>query len=554
MHKGHSISKEEFIQRSNKIHKNKYDYSKVEFRVVRDMIQIICPIHGLFNQKVMYHLGGSGCLKCSKERGAKKQRTSIENIISKSVEKYSETFEFDISSYRSFYKKMRIKCKEHGWQEMSPDFHLNSEKGCKECNSMKLKFEEFLKRAKNIHGDRYDYCKSKDNYDGAISPIIITCSIHGDFEMTPRQHYKGHGCHKCANEKISSKNTYSLQEFITKSRAKHENKYDYSKSIYVKKNADILITCPVHGDFWQRAENHWNGAGCPKCSCIGKSKDEKEVLTFIKQIYSGIIEENVRKLVDGYELDVFIPELNLAIEYDGLYWHSEDKKGKMYHFDKTVASEKKQITLLHIFSNEWSLKKDIWKSMIKNRFQTCDERIYARKCELKSISSKESKEFLNNNHIQGNIPASIRYGLFYNNELVSIMTFGKSRFNKNYQYELLRSCTKKNYIIVGGVSKLFSYFVKQHNPSSIISYCDRRYANGKMYNNLKFKLKKISKPNYWYTKNNLEILSRISFQKHKLKDKLETFDNSLSEWDNMKNNGWNRIWDCGNFVFEWYKS
>jgi len=132
---------------------------------------------------------------------------------------------------------------------MSPDFHLKSKNGCKECNSIKLDFNEFLSRSKSIHGDKYDYSKCVDNYNGAIKKVTIVCPIHGSFEMTPRQHYKGHGCQKCAAQIISSKNLLTLQEFIFKSNKKHNNKYDYSKSIYVKKNSDVLITCRTHGDF-----------------------------------------------------------------------------------------------------------------------------------------------------------------------------------------------------------------------------------------------------------------------------------------------------------------
>lgn len=553
MSKGYKITKEEFIEKSNIIHNNKYDYSLVDFKVVKDIITIICPIHGQFQQKVVGHMGGSECQKCAKIKSLNKKSTKLEDIILKSKNKYGNNFEFDETSYSSLYKTMRIKCKKHGWQIISPHFHLKSKNGCKECNSMKLDFNEFINRSKYIHGNKYDYSECAENYNGAVKKVSIICPIHGSFKMAPRQHYIGQGCPQCAKQIISSKNLLTLQEFILKSNLKHKNKYDYSKSIYVKKNADVLITCKKHGDFWQRAENHWNGAGCPSCSNIGKSKQEKEVLYFIKEIYTGNIIENARNIIDDFEIDIYLPDLNLGIEYNGLYWHSEDKRGKTYHLDKTNQAEKIGINILHIFSNEWEQKPDIWKSIIKNKLCINDKIVYARNCDIKSISSEQSKLFLNENHLQGNINSSIKYGLFHNNELISIMTFGKSRFNKKYEYEIHRLCTKINYRVIGGASKLFSHFIKDYNPNSIISYCDKRYANGKVYNKLGFILQKISKPNYWYTKNNLEILSRICFQKHKLKNKLKNYNSNLTEWENMKNNGWNRIWDCGNFVFIWNK-
>lgn len=201
-------------------------------------------------------------------------------------------------------------------------------------------------------------------------------------------------------------------------------------------------------------------------------------------------------------------------------------------------------------SKKIKLKKHAWKSIILNKLQLSNK-IYARKCIIKEINSKDSKEFLNNNHLQGHINSSIKLGLFYENELISLMTFGKSRYNKKYEYELLRYCNKKYVSVVGGASRLFKYFIKSYFPKNIISYCDLRYGNGNLYENLGMKLLRVSKPNYYYFRLNEKILySRVKFQKHKLDNLLENFDSDLTEAENMFNHGFRRIWDSGNLVFE----
>ena len=194
-------------------------------------------------------------------------------------------------------------------------------------------------------------------------------------------------------------------------------------------------------------------------------------------------------------------------------------------------------------------------SRIKNLLGIYDKVVYARKCEVLEIDSRTSIEFQNNNHIQGGVHSSVNIGLYYKNELVSLMTFSKPRFDKKHEWELVRFCNKIGYHIPGGASKLLKHFEREYNPKSIVSYADRRWtmnSNNTVYDKLGFKLNSISKPNYWYFKKNdheLKLESRIKYQKHKLKSLLEHFDSSKSEWENMNDNGYNRIFDCGNLVY-----
>ena len=219
----------------------------------------------------------------------------------------------------------------------------------------------------------------------------------------------------------------------------------------------------------------------------------------------------------------------------------------MYHQNKWKFFKDKDIPLIQIFENEWVNKEDIVKSIILNKLGKSKEVIYARKCEIKEVDNKDTNKFLISNHLQDTCVSRIRIGLYYNNELAALATFGKNRFSKDDTYELLRYCNKINTNIVGGYNKLLSHFIKNYS-NNIISYVDLRYFNASAYINFGFKIIDITSPNYFYFKNNSYILyNRINFQKHKLKDKLDVFDPLLSEIDNMRNNGYNRIFDAGNY-------
>ena len=294
---------------------------------------------------------------------------------------------------------------------------------------------------------------------------------------------------------------------------------------------------------------------CTKCNPISEQSSikEKEVTEFIKTL-NVKFEENNRAILNGKELDIYLPKHKLAIEFDGLYWHSELYNPNNYHLNKTVECEKHGISLIHIFEDEWIYKKEIVKSIIKTKLSLNENTIYGRKTKIREVSSKDSKEFLQTNHIQGNVNASIRLGLYYENELVSLMTFGKKRkalgssSNDDDEYEMYRFCNKLNTNVVGGASKLFKYFVNNHTPKSVLSFADRRYFDGSMYKKLEFKKIGVTKPNYWYVKG-VEKYHRFKFRKDVLVK--EGYDKSKTEKQIMVERGFVRIYDCGNNKFEW---
>lgn len=285
-----------------------------------------------------------------------------------------------------------------------------------------------------------------------------------------------------------------------------------------------------------------------------RSQKEREVYTFIESLLDDSVEivSNTKKIIPPYEIDIYIPKYKLAIEFNGMYWHSsdnqqDDREYKIKHLRKTNLCEEQGIQVLHIFENEWDdpIKQEIWKSVISTKLGL-NKRLYARQTILKDISTKTANDFCDLNHLQGSCSASFAKGLYYNDELVMVATFGKPRYNKSHNLELIRLCSKLNTTIVGGASKI----TKNIN---FISYANRRWSNGNVYNNLNMEKLDVTKPCYFYFKlkyNLTKINHRSKFMKHKLKSILENYDPLLSESANCYNNGYRRIWDCGNILYK----
>ena len=287
----------------------------------------------------------------------------------------------------------------------------------------------------------------------------------------------------------------------------------------------------------------------------GPSKGEQELQEYVSELVPDTV-YNDKTLLAGKEIDILLPSHKIAIEYNGGYFHSELFKDKNYHLNKLKEVEKKGYRIIHIWESDWYLNPEIVKSNLKNILQLTETKIYARKAELKEISSQQANTFCNENHLQSSAVSKVRIGLFYNNELVSVMTFSSLRkatglSSKQGCYELLRFCNKKNTTVIGGASKMFSYFKKKYGPTYIISYANRDWSQGNLYQKLEMTYKGNTPPGYFYVKSKHKF-SRFQFQKHKLVE--QGADPTLTEYEIMLERGYYRIWDCGNLRFEWKAS
>ncbi len=362
------------------------------------------------------------------------------------------------------------------------------------------------------------------------------------------------------NKQDKIKNVLDSQElyFDVEKYEKLRKKNNKGKIQYLKYD----IKCNICGNVFKSSLIN-KKIFCRKCYPLKKSKSiiQTELRDFFREMEVQF-EENNREIIAPLEVDFYLKDNKLAFELNGNYWHSEigGKKDKKYHLNKTLKCNEKDIKLIHIFEDEWILKKDIVKSRIRNLLNKTEHIIYARKCVIEEIKSEEKIEFLERNHIQGNSVDKIRIALKYKDEIVSVMTFSNNRIalgkksNKN-EYELIRFCSKMNTNVIGAFNKTLSYFIKKYNPQKITSYADCRWSGidekNTVYSKTGFNFIKHTSPSYFYVykKDYCQRKHRFSFTKHKI---LQEFggDVNKSEWQLAQENGYDRIWDCGTLKFE----
>ena len=422
----------------------------------------------------------------------------------------------------------------------------------------------FIEKARQIHNDKYDY--SKVNYVNSRTKVCIICPTHGEFWQTPHNHLKGYGCAECGKEK-SHLPKITTEDFIIKAKEIHGNKYDYSNVCYKTSDTKVCIICPEHGEFWQTPSNHINGSGCPKCANEKRKnaliKDTKLFIDAATLIHDGKPEDEIislfteiehqqhnREILNGMEIDIFIPPLKLGIEYNGLRWHSEDfGKDHRYHLDKLNKCNEQGIKLIQIFEDEWINHREICESKLK---QICglnrNPKIYGRRCEIREITNKDIVyEFLDKNHIQGRTGFTIALGAYHQNNLVGVMAFKKE---KEGYWDLNRFATDINHQCVGIGGKLFKYFTRNYPFIEIKSFADRRWTTdptNNLYTKLGFEFDSFVPPTYWYY--NPKINPYIRF--HKFGFRKQHLHNqyglplTMTEREMTTALGYTRIWDCG---------
>jgi very-short-patch-repair endonuclease len=487
------------------------------------------------------------------------QKLDNKTFIERSNKIHNGFYDYSLTNYEHSLKKVKIKCPTHGFFEMKPSNHINNKQGCFLCARKKTSdaskkglggFLEEIKNRKNFKN--YDFSKIKE-FKTLKDPIVFFCKKHGEYKTAPRNVLRSNffGCKDCRIEN----DRFDTLKFVEISSNLHKNFYNYDKVKYFKAHDEVIITCPKHGDYTCKPYIHMAGGGfCPKCTTFVSSY-ELEIEKFLKSMEIENINTSVRNIKDIKEIDILCNDQKIAIEFNGLYWHSDLFKEKNYHQEKTNKMNSLGYRLIHIFEDDWIEKRSVCESILRNSFNKNENRIFARKCEIKEVCLNDSKEFLKMNHIQGHCISKYRYGLYHNDKLVMLLTLGNNRKNlgtksKVDEFELLRMCSVLNTNIVGGASKLLDFFIKKHNPKKITSYCDKKYGTGIMYEKLGFKHQYDTKPNYFYVKGNKKY-NRFSFRKDVLIKK--GYDKTKTESQIMKKLGYNKIYDCGSMKFEWNK-
>jgi len=297
-----------FIEKANKIHNGKYNYTKVEYKNNHTKITITCPKHGDFEQIPSVHLKKSGCPYCSYNK-----KLTTESFIEKAKEVHGDKYDYSKVNYVNTITKVTITCPKHTDFTQSPDKHLQN-RGCPKCgrermsSSLSLSTEQFIKKAKKKHGDRYDY--SQANYINGRTDVTIICKEHGVFSQNAANHINGSNCPKCEGKAL-----VSTEDFINRSNIIHNNFYDYTL-VNLKNTKDkVTIICPKHGKFKQIPNNHLNSAGCPVCKASKGEKSIKNILDKYKIKYE--LQYSIPEIVSKLKYDFYLPEYRLLIEFHG---------------------------------------------------------------------------------------------------------------------------------------------------------------------------------------------------------------------------------------------
>lgn len=464
-----------------------------------------------------------GYLDYSSNKAAQQSDEVKQKVVETNVEKYGKSYYTQTDEFKE--KAVNTWTKKYGVDNPSKSKEIKSKKIKTTLNNYNVKYPQQSSqvRKKTINTVRKKYGVSNVMKNSSISERVSNTKRNTEFDRFFEKIFFS----KYINPQFTKKDYYGINHSYT------------FKCKKCKKNFKTVL----------------RGGKVPRCyDCYpiqNTSKGETEIFDYIEDIVDDGVIKNSKSIIPPYELDIYIPEKKVAIEFNGLYYHSEISGGKdrNYHLQKTELCEKKGIHLIHIFEDEWILNQDIIKRRLKTILGENSTSVYGRKCEIREINSKQSRSFLNKYHLQGSVQSNVKLGLYFQEELISVMTFGNRKiFENTNDWELLRFASKKR--VVGGFSKLLSYFEGKHSPNKLISYALRNwsYSDNNVYQKMGFKLINKGTPSYHYIKNGIRY-NRIKFQKHKLKDKLETFDPQLTEWKNMQLNGWDRIWDCGSLKY-----
>lgn len=451
------------------------------------------------------------------------------------LEKYGTEHYLKSQNYKEKYKKTCLE--KYGTEHYSKtkEYKEKYKETCLEKYGVdnSFKSEEIKNKIKETSTKKYGkehYLKSdtgKEKYKNALNKKY---GVENTFLLeVSKKKIKDKNLEKL-KDKLNKKNYIFIDEtsenisFICKKCNKKTTIDRHNFNIRYLRNIDVCLNCKPFNDF--------------------RSQEEENINEYIKTLGFETI-NNDRKTLHGKEIDILLKDKNIGFEYNGLYWHST--LNKKYHQTKKILAFNNNINLIQIWEDDWKYKTDIIKSKIKVSLNIINNKIYARNCKIKEISASETKDFLIENHLQGNINSKFKLGLFFNDNLVSVMTFGRE---KNNEIELLRFCNKLNTIVVGGFSKLLKYFIYNlsNNIKKIISYGDLDWLNieNNVYNKNNFKTIKITEPSYFWITNGLRY-NRQNFQKYKLIK--QGFDKNKTENEIMLNRGYLKIFNTGNMKF-----
>lgn len=473
------------------------DFSKSKYTGCLDFIVAVCPTHGEISKKAS-HWNVNGCPKCGMDRMKLPNKGKISGLLKVASAKLEKA--------KTAWEKFAIENSE--WLDTS-----------------------------------------MAKYEGTRKKIEVRCKIHDlTYKTYPRAlTNQGSGCYLCGIEKIKLR-AHTEEQNLVKARFVHGDRYTYI-SIPGRIHEKAVILCKVHGKFEQSFHNHVQGMGCPACANTC-SKGESELFDFVLSL--GVeAEKRNRKIIPPYELDVFIPSRNIAIEYHGLHWHADDMGGTSLK-TKWQLCQEKGIRLIQIFEDEWLTRRHVVEDLLRASLGLREVK-NARTLTTKIITKEEAKSFLEQWHIAGYARSELHFALCDEENIVSVLTTAKPRFG-NEDLEIVRFASSCH--VRGGFRKLFSLALETTNPQSVVSFADLRFGTGNTYADAGFNDMGITQADYWWFKGQ-ERLTRYKTQKHRLKvDKRfsEFYKDDLTEREICTAAGYRKITGIGHRKFIWNRS
>lgn len=488
---------EQIKREAVKLHCGKYDYSYFVYSRMVDKGKIVCPEHGIFLQSMHEHLKGQGCPKCAVKSRSEKRKYTTEKFLCKLKKVHGDRYDVSEVKYVNSTTKVVLVCPVHGRFSSRPDMLLNG-CGCPEChNDMRSRLaaktkEKFVEEVDQLYGGRYDV--SDAEYVNQDTRIKVNCKEHGMFSVVPYKLLHGSHCPSCMKVERDGKRKEEMTiRFIDRGNEVHGRKYVYDKIEYVNAHTPVEIICPKHGSFMQIPSYHLDGCGCQRCALEnGCSCGENEVKKFITEMVGCEVLYNNRSLLLNRELDVYVPERHVAVEYDGLFWHSEFNVPQFYHLNKTNDCMDKGVRLIHIFEDEWLYRKEMVKSRLRYVLGS-SELIHSMDCTFGDVESDVADEFLEKNDIDPISTNDRCFGLFLDGNLVQLVCMNGS--------QIVRNTMLLNTNVEGGTERLLNEMPYE----SFLVMVDRRWECREEYESIGFSFLYETQPDFMYVCNDRRV-------------------------------------------------
>lgn len=540
------VTSQRFLKRCHAIFGDAYTYDAVTFETVSDVVTVTCKKHGDFSRAVSHLLEGRGCPQCARERVvAKPRKTPSYDVVERFVSVHGDRYDYSLVNFVAYDVPVDVICRKHG---VFPILPINHWKGahCRKCaretagEKNRLGDSEWLEKFRAVHGDRYDYPSVQRIH--SEKRIDVVCKEHGVFSVLVRNHYYGkHGCPDCSDYGPDSQ-----QSVLRKFLRIHGDRYDYSEVDYRGTKDKVTIICKSHGRFLQAPDSHIQGAGCPKCGIESRlalpsrsvSKAELEIQQYVNSLGFDTEHGYLPQSDSKWTFDVILPDQKLAIEYNGVYWHSYPRAHRGQHYHKRKNAEANGYRLITIWEDNWQQNRARMESLIRRALRPAEVKLGARETLVAKVPLEQAKEFHEAYHVQGFglKRAAHHYALFDQADMVAVASFDS--VGTLHRYTVMDGVS-----IAGGLKKLIKAYRGHFGDLPIVTFCDRDHFTGCLYRASGFDLTGGSLTMSYVV--GPKRVRREHYMKHKLPALFEDVDMSMKEIDICAENNVFACWNSG---------